>query len=607
MILIRQNGDKYEVRFKYDDHIVFLIKQCPSKCWVPEGKFWEIDLDKLGFFLNLLKGTPYEHEVQIVSSENIGKDEQLPAAVIPDIELKEDEFLVKSGYRLYSHQKDFLKFAIHREHNGLMSGFIDADDMGLGKTLESINIAHYNRIHYGFKRCLILCCINISKYNWQNDIEDHSNGLYSGYILGSRLNTRGKNKGKLKSEIMSDDKLHDLETLTAWGRDEELPYFIITNVESLRFKRGKHFLIAEKISELISAGELSMVVIDEAHKNLSPSSNQGKQLLKIKKKTESKCMWIPTTGTPIVNSPLDCYVPLRLIDATGVPTFYQWSQEFCIYGGFGGKEVVGYKNMHRLKRMMQNNLIRRLKEDVLDLPPKIQITEYVENTKYQQKLYDEVAEGIMSRRDDIVASLNPLSQFLRLRQVNGSPELLDESIKLNDDYLTKNAKLVRLIELVDEIVERGEKVIVYSNWVEPLRTIYHFLKKRYGTCVYTGTMSEKDRTHQKDIFQHNPNAKVMIGTVTAMGTALTLTCANNVIFYDCPWTMADFNQACDRVHRISTTKTVTVYKLITKSTVDERADNILFRKKGIAGFLVDNIDIHNSPELFDLLLSDTAK
>ena len=123
----------------------------------------------------------------------------------------------------------------------------------------------------------------------------------------------------------------------------------------------------------------------------------------------------------------------------------------------------------------------------------------------------------------------------------------------------------------------------------------------------SGTMSEKDRTHQKDIFQHNPNAKVMIGTVTAMGTALTLTCANNVIFYDCPWTMADFNQACDRVHRISTTKTVTVYKLITKSTVDERADNILFRKKGIAGFLVDNIDIHNSPELFDLLLSDTSK
>lgn len=607
MISIRQNNDKYEVRFKYDDHLVFLIKQCPSKCWVPEGKFWEIDKDKLGFFLNLLKGTPYEHEVHILSNENIGKNEELPTAIIPNIEVDTKNLLVKNGCRLYNHQLDFMKFAIERERNNLMSGFIDGDDMGLGKTLESINLAHYNRLQYGFKRCLILCCINISKYNWQADIEDHSNGLYEGYILGSRRSTRGKTKGKVKSEITSEDKLHDLETLTCWGTDEELPYFIITNVESLRYKRGKHFLISEAITQLINDGELSMVVIDEAHKNLSPSSSQGKEILKIKRKTDSACMWIPTTGTPIVNSPLDCYVALRLIDATGVATFYQWSQEFCIYGGFGGKEVIGYKNMHRLKRMMQNNIIRRLKEDVLDLPPKIQFTEYVENTKYQQKLYEEVADGIISRRDDIVASLNPLSQFLRLRQVNGSPELLDEDLKLDDSYLKKNAKLTRLLELIDEIVERGEKVIVFSNWVEPLRTIYHFLKVRYGTCVYTGTMSEDARKHQCDIFQHNPKAKVMIGTIGAMGTSLTLTAANNVIFYDCPWTMADYNQACDRVHRISTTKAVSVYKLITKSTIDERADNILFRKKEIAGFIVDNIDIHNNPELFDLLLSDTSK
>ena len=125
--------------------------------------------------------------------------------------------------------------------------------------------------------------------------------------------------------------------------------------------------------------------------------------------------------------------------------------------------------------------------------------------------------------------------------------------------------------------------------------------------VFVGTLSEKEREIQKDKFINDPDTKIMLGTIGAMGTAITLTVANNAIFYDCPWTVANYDQACDRIHRISSTKPVTIYKLITKNTVDERADDILFNKKGISEFIVDNIDIHNNPELFDILLSDTKK
>ena len=605
MINIKKFKNVYEISFPYDKFLVDIIRQVPTRRWNPDVKTWTISVDKLGFFISLLEGTKYENGVNIASDENINKNELIDSIKnIPDIDIDESELIVNSRYKLFQHQIDFVKFAIHRQNSGNLSGFINCDMMGLGKTLENINLAHYNKNHLNYKHCLILCAINISKYNWKNDIEFHSNNEYEGYILG----TRYKKNGQLKSTIESKDKLHDLETLTCYGHDQKaIPYFLITNIESIRYKQGKSYPIVDRIIDMIEGGQLSMIIIDEIHKNCSPSSTSGKLLLKIKKKTSSKCQWIPTTGTPIVNTPLDCYVPLKLTDSTTISSFYMWSKQFCIYGGYGGYEIVGYKNIPLLKQMLQANMIRRKKEEVLDLPPKTEISHYIENTEYQNILYKNVVKGILENKEDIILSLNPLSQFFRLRQVNGSPEALDDRLKLDKNYIKYNAKFQHLVILLEEIIANDEKVIVFSNWVHPLRTIYTLLKHRYKMSVFVGTLSEKEREIQKDKFINDPDTKIMLGTIGAMGTAITLTVANNAIFYDCPWTVANYDQACDRIHRISSTKPVTIHKLITKNTVDERADDILFNKKGISEFIVDNIDIHNNPELFDILLSDTKK
>ena len=488
-----------------------------------------------------------------------------------------------------------------KDHLYLCSNFIVTHN-----TTEITNLAIYNRIAVGFKRCLIICCINAAKYHWYEDIKDHSQGKFVPYILG----TRKKRNGTLRCDTGTKEKLEDLQTGHMYGDESapELPYFIIMNVEGLRAKQGKKYVIADEIIDWCNRREISMIAIDEIHKGCSPSASQGKQLLRIKKYANTRIMWIPITGTPITSRPTDVFLPLRLVNGHMYTSFWKWCQKFCIYGGFGGHEIIGYRNIPYLKSLLEPNMIRRLKKDALDLPEKIYYTEYVEVTPYQNKLYNMEVNNMVANRSEIVKSLNPLSQFMHLRQICESPEIYDDNLSYEDiDYLKKNSKLQRLLEIVEEIHERCEKVVIFDNWVQPLHMLYYHLSKKYNVCVYTGTMSDEDRNHNKEVFMKNPKYTIMLGTIGALGTMHTLTAANNVIFYGEPWTAADKEQAEDRCHRISTTKNVNIYTLLAKGTVEERVHNIVYRKEGISNYIVDNIDIHSNPELFDLLLSDTIK
>lgn len=605
-IQINQNGNYYEIKFKYDPTLVAMIKQIPGKEWNPGEKLWRIHKDKLGMLLNMLKGSKYADAYELQSNEQIGENAEIePTTTIPNVDLTGIKLFVEDGSKLYPHQLDFMKYAIDRQRKGYRSGFLCADSPGLGKTIESVNYAMYNKLYNRYKHCLVICNVNTSKYNWQDDIRKHTNGKMSGYILGSRKRKHPKPGQAIYIVGSSQNKLDDLLCGHMYGDDteSELPYFIILNVEAIRMKVGKRYPIADKIIDMINDGELNMIIIDEVHKNMSPTSLQGKQILRIKDKTHSRCTWVSLTGTPIVNKPTDAFLPMRLIDAHNFTSYYKWCQYFCVYGGYGGHEVIAYRNIPRLKFMLQQNMIRRRKEDVLNLPDKIHMDVYVENTKYQSRLAEEVTMDLIAHAEEIANDLNPMVRFLRLRQVNGSPELVDHDLRVDNTYLKYNAKLVKLLELLEEIHERGEKTVIFSNWVEPLRTLFKFLSSKYKVCCFTGTMSEAERQKHKRVFMNNPEYTVMIGTIGALGTTHTLTAANNIIFYDEPWTYADKLQAEDRCHRISAKKSVNVYTLISKDTIDERVHDIVYSKKDTSDYLVDNkLDFKNNPNLVATLL-----
>lgn len=602
MISVIENGSVYEIRFKYDRVLINMLRDVPGRHWDTDRKIWTIPKEHLGWFLNTIKDTPYETQVQINSGERLNENSTLGATkldAIPDIDISDMDQYVKDGAALYPHQLDFLKYSKSK----LGNGFILADDMGCGKTLEVMNYALYRRKVDGCKHCLIICCVNSAKFSWKEDIETHTNGTEIAYILGSRP----RRAGGYNYSTSGDKKLQDLVTGHMYGNmnEPELPYFIITNIEALRTKSGRKYVLADRIVEMINSGEISMIAIDEIHKNASPKSTQGKIILDIKKRTNKNAEWIPMTGTPIVNRPTDVYTPLKLVDGHSVKSYWSWCQSFCMFGGYDDHEVVGYKNIPYLKELLHDHMLRRLKTDVLkDLPPKIYYTEYVENTPVQMDLYQKVKQGIMVDKSKILSSMNPLAQMLRLRQVNGSPELVNDKIKVDDPhYLSMNAKLTRLLEIIDDAVERGEKIVVFSNWVEPLRTVYKYVSKRHKTACYTGTMTEEERQKHKRVFINNPEYKVMLGTIGALGVNHTLTVANNCVLYDIPWQNAARIQAEDRLVRIGQSKPVNVYTLITKDTIDEAVYKILTDKQAISDYMVDDsLDIKKHPELFDLLI-----
>ena len=223
--------------------------------------------------------------------------------------------------------------------------------------------------------------------------------------------------------------------------------------------------------------------------------------------------------------------------------FYQFKNRYCIMGGFNGYKVVAYRNLDELNKELNTVMLRRKKEDVLDLPPKIYTTEHIELTRKQRILYKEIRQGIVDNLDNILEIPNPLSCTVRLRQLTGG--------LFGDD----NPKLERVKDMLEEITESGHKALIFSQW-EQVTAVYKEALKDYNPAYIVGAVDPEDRQKEVDKFQNDPTCKVAIGTIGAMGTGLTMTAASYVFFIDKRYWDAENKQAEDRAHRIGTTNTV---------------------------------------------------
>jgi SNF2 family DNA or RNA helicase len=306
-----------------------------------------------------------------------------------------------------------------------------------------------------------------------------------------------------------------------------------------------------------------------------------------------------------MNQPIDLYTTLNWLGYEN-HSAYAFKNHYCIMGGFGKHQIVGYKNLPELQSILDKCMLRRLKSDVLDLPEKIYINDYVEMTKAQIKLYDEVRNNLIENIDKIKLSPNPLVQLIRLRQVTGNPNILSSSI--ND-----NPKFNRMCEIIEDAIENGGKVLVFSNWTDVIEPAYELVKsmkykkdgrdKRYNPAMYTG--QNKDvREQEKDRFMTDPDCKVLLGTMGAMGTGLTLTAANTVIFLDEPWNRAIKDQCEDRVHRIGTKDSPNIITIMCKGTIDEKINDLVDKKGKMSDVLIDKEeDLMRNPKVVNYLLS----
>ena len=546
------NGDwSLYVAFPYDEKIIHTMREFPQRFWDKTNKEWEISFNYLPKLLEKLE--EYDFDIYGKYVDLTPKSVEMPT----DFKFKTQPF---------NHQLEGFRFGLNNDR------WLLGDEQGLGKTKQVIDIAVAKKLQKGYKHCLIICGVNGLKWNWVNEIHTHSNE--KAWILGQRLKAG-------KTVIGSNaEKLDDLKCLNSISS-----YFLITNVESLRQPE-----IVSTISALCKDGTIGIVAIDEVHKCKNPTSQQGKGILKV----QPECR-IAMTGTPLMNNPFDLYIILKWLgyEKHG---FWSFKKHYGVFGGYGGYEVIGYRYLNELQEQLDSIMLRRLKNDVLDLPEKTHITEYVEMTPKQKQIYDEVTAEIKMNIDQIKMANNPLAELIRMRQATGYTGILSSTIK-------ESAKLDRMEELVEEAVENGKKVVIFSNWTQMTDVIYERLIKKYGCARITGQTKDDERQALVNEFQNDKDCKVILGTIGAMGTGLTLTAGTVEIFMDEPWNRANKEQAEDRCHRVGTKENVTIYTLVCKGTIDERINELVEKKGAMADALVDGKIAIGKESMLEFLLN----
>lgn len=573
------NKYSYYVSFNYNKTIVDIVKKLEIRSYLPEYKCWEIPEDELNNLCLLLD------EINCSYIINDDKD-NLDLFVNKEPFMKYNESFVNSldfKVKPYDFQKDGILFLLNQP-NALL-----ADEQGLGKSMQILNTLVLLKDHQNLKHVLIVVGYNSLKLNWLREVDKFTN--LKGYILGSRYSKR-TNAIKIGS---IEDRLYDLENI------DQLDdyFFLITNVETLRYSKtgqyldkigrkrtGKLFPIANKINDLCKDNKIGAIVFDEFQVCKNLKSSQTKALLKIK----DSSIKIAATGTPIMNKAEDCYPLLKWLN-NNTESYFDFCNNYCLKDTFGN--ILSYKNLDHLNNRIKPLMLRRLKEDVLDLPDKIFINDYLDMEGKQLDFYNKIKLNIRNNLS-IIKSKNDLMSILSARQCTSHPFVLDNTIN-------ESIKFKRVIELLDELVPNGRKLIIFSCFARVIKCYYDkLLELKLNPALIIGDVDPVDRDKEVQRFQNDSSCKVILGTIGAMGTGLTLTAGSTVVFIDEPWNRALKDQACDRAHRIGAKENVIIRTLICQNTIDERIHKIVLDKGDLADMIIDG-KIKSFNKLMDYL------
>ena len=534
------------VSFKYDPKLVEIVKSAEDAVWNKKSLEWELPINKLSFLI-----------------DNFTILDDISLSVMEEEKKNLIKQTIEHSIPAFDYQSEGIDWLINR-NSGLL-----LDPPGLGKTTQIIYAAEELKRQKGAEHCLIVCGINILKQNWKKEIEKFS--TESCRVVGEKINSKGT-----------------ITYATVNERAEELynpidAFFVIINKESFQ-----NTLVIDAI--LNSQNKFDIIVADELHKMKDPNSQSGKNFLKL---TKTGKYHFGLTGTPLINSPLDAYVPLKFIGQEKA-NYSNFKKFFCTMGDrFSDYKVTGFKNLDVLQKEIEDCSIRRDKS-ILHLPPKFIVPEYIEMDSSQEKFYNDLQSGIVVDADRVnIKTSTMLGMVTRLRQAATCPSVLSTA-------KIKNSKAERCVELVEEITSNGEKVVIFSTFKEPLYNLCTLLKD-YKPLMCTGDQKDSDVEKFKDMFQEDDEHMVLLATAEKMGTGQTLTRASYGIFLDSTWTDALETQAEDRIWRIGSNKSVIIYKLIAKGTIDERIQEILTRKRALSDYVVDNKVTNEVEELKELL------
>jgi len=432
----------------------------------------------------------------------------------------------KYSHRMpFEHQKEAIQKLLENDK------FILADDMGLGKTSSAIIAS----IETKPSKTLIICPASL-KQNWKREIENYS---------------------KKEIYICEGKKYDDSADFVI------INYDIIKNFHSLKSKE----------ETIIQKSKFDLVIIDECHYIKSPQASRTKLINDICKDINK--IWL-LTGTPLTSRPIDYFNLLSLVDSPVSKNWMAYVKRYCAGYQFNvGMNKVwnvnGASNLDELRERTSPLLLRRLKENVLDLPEKIITPIYLRlKSKEYEDVMGEYFEWVKNNPKESKSLSVQFTKLMKVRQI-----IADEKIKST-------------IEFIENTLEQEKKIIVFSNFTNSLNKIYEHFNKI--AVKLDGSSTAKQRQESVDEFQTNDKIKVFVGNIKAAGVGITLTSANVVIFNDLSFVPADHSQAEDRAYRIGQKNSVSVLYPIFENTIEGIIYDMLDRKKKIISTVLgDNL------------------
>ncbi|QZT38985.1 DEAD/DEAH box helicase [Halosquirtibacter xylanolyticus] len=420
-----------------------------------------------------------------------------------------------------------------------------ADDMGLGKTIQILAVLD----KYKTKGPSVVVAPSSVTINWEKEIERFAPTL-------------------------------NCKVLPLKGRDKFVK--ALTKGDILLVSYG----VLQSNTKLLENNSWNVVALDEAHAIKNNQTSRSKSVMNLDAKFR-----IAATGTPVQNHLGELWNLFQFL-IPGLLGDYKSFQLKYITGEHASK------NKELLKQLFKPFLLRRTKEEVLtELPEKTEIVREIEFSKEEKEYYEAsriVAQKNIENADDGKARFQILSEITKLRQACLSSALVDDKMTL------ESSKLKAFEELIYTILDGDHKVLVFSQFTGYLRMIEEKVKQLgYEYCYLDGSTSKAKRAAQMKTFQEG-TPKIFLISLKAGGLGLNLTAADYVIHMDPWWNPAIEDQATDRAHRMGQEKPVTVYRLITKGTIEEKIIALHETKRNLADQILEGTDTSSTLDLDEL-------
>ena len=570
-----------------------LCKSLPGASWSASEQVWRVPLS---WTTCLALRSTFRSDLEIKPTLGAWAANQLETRITPANNLRELE-TYEGDEVLFPHQRAGVAFLATAKRALL------ADEPGLGKTAQAIRALKELNDKGEEVFPILIVCPNTLKNNWAREFARWWPDVTTQVIKGSAVQRKKQFEQPAQVFIINWESLRSHSRLSPYGS---------ISLTRCRACGGQDEKISENRCEVhlreLNNFKFKAVIADEIHRSKDPKSKQSRALWSASGNAEIR---FALTGTPIANNVVDLWSILHWISPKDWPSKTKWIDRMVdvMLNAFGGMMVLGVKPQMQdeFYKSVNPYMRRMLKKVVLpNLPPVLKERRDVEMSTKQKKAYEQMRDLMISELEsgDTLAAPSVLTQTIRLLQFASSYATIATNEVTGEPRAVLDAPSCKIDALMDDIEngDFGDDAVAVSAVSKQLINLLsaELTKKKIAHGLITGDQDEDERQKAIDDFQSGA-IKWILFTAQAGGVGITLTAARRLIMLQRPWSLVDYKQVLDRVHRIGSEihDSIVITDYVTEGTIEERVIQVLETK-------ADNFEqiVRDKDQLLKLLQDD---